>query len=464
MTPTTWGGVDPEALEGVCIDLVNLRPNVPNVMELGLIDIHALMMGLQSGMHAEVRLALDTLATVSVEPRSAIDLRACGDLVDSIIDCAETQIELLAENAPEVSDELLIHSYEDVVRGCKIEREGLQEIPQFGTIEYELDRAAERLICITTILRNLSFYETNHPDLAEKSVTTFLSLVIRHLGTRNMLLRTWSNTLDLMKDLVIFFSNLAQTIEIPGKEQALCLLHFLLAFAPCPPPVSSESDAVAFSPYDPLIHKYVPPAVDSLAKLLARDEPNRTYYRKIFAADGSSPVPYELLTRVFGLAICPIPGHKHELTRPVLLKTVDGRKPHLMQGMLAADILASLAPGHESGVTRSWLTSDDGFARSLLRLITVLSTETNNAAAGRGVPNPNKLAEDEAMLHITLSSISTLRRLYQKAMDPEDPSAEPPIDGMISQENLLGALMLKGNNQPRPEVIRQLCAYAELDM
>lgn len=461
---TTWGGVNPEALDNLCFDLVNLRPNIPGVAELGVIDIHALTMSLQSGIHSEVRLALDTLATVSVEPRVQLDLRACGDLVESIIDCAEEQLELLAENAAEVSDVMLISSYEDVARSCRLEREGLQDVPLFGTLEYELDRSVERLICITTILRNLSFYETNHPLLADKFVITFLCIVIRYLGTRNMLLRTHSNTLDMMKDLIIFFSNLSQAVEIPSKEQALCLLHFLLAFAPCPPPVNPGSDKVIFSPYDPAIHRYLPPAVDSLAKLLARDEPNRTFYKKIFASDATSSPPYDLLTKSFALAISPIPGHKQDLHRAGMMHTVDARKPHLMQGMLAAEIISNLVPGFETNIVKSWLGSEDGFAQSLLRLITVLSTEPPSAGTTRGNPASARNADDEALLHITLNGINVLRRLFEKSRNPDDPTSTVPIAGMIKQENLLGALMLKPPSQPRAEVIKQLCAYARLDV
>lgn len=461
---TTWGGVNPEKLEAVCFDLSNLKPNIPSVPELGVIDIHALTMSLQSGIHSEVRLALDTLATVTVETRIQLDLRGCEDLVDSIIDCAEEQLDLLAENAAEVSDVMLVNSYEEVTRSCRVERGALQDVPKYGTLDYELDRAVERLICITTILRNLSFYETNHPVLSDKTVVVFICAVIRHLGTRHMLVRTHANTLDLMKDLIIFLSNLAQAVEIPGKEQALCLLHFLLAFAPCPPPVHNGSDKVIFSPYDPAIHRYLPPAVDSLAKLLARDEPNRTYYKKIFASEATSSPPYDLLTKSFALAISPIPGNKQDLHRVGMMQTVDARKPHLMQGMLAAEILSNLVPGHESGVARSWLTSEDGFAQSLLRLITVLSTEPSSAGNARGVPSSARQADDEALLHITLSGITVLRRLFEKSRNPDDPESSVPTDGMIKQENLLGALMLKPPTQPRPEVIRQLCLYAKLDM
>jgi len=85
-------------------------------------------------------------------------------------------------------------------------------------------------------MRNLSFYEPNNDLLADELVIKFLCVVIRHLGTRNMLLRDEPKHARLMKDIIIFLSNLAQKIELPGREQALCLLHFLLAFAPNPQP------------------------------------------------------------------------------------------------------------------------------------------------------------------------------------------------------------------------------------
>lgn len=464
-TLNTWGGVAfSEDLDNMVETLVVHRPNMPTVMDLGVIDIHALTMSLQSGIHGEVRLALDVLAILSVESRLQLDLKSCEDLVETIIDCADVQVELLAENAAEVSDVMLINSYEDVVRSARMEREGLLDTPAFGTLEYHLDRSVERLICITTILRNLSFYETNHVLLADELVIKFLCVVIRYLGTRNMLLRTQINTLDFMKDVIIFLSNLSQTIEIPGREQALCLLHFLLAFAPCPPPNAGANEKVVFSPYDPAVHRYLPPAVDSLAKLLARDEPNRTFYKAIFAADVASTPPYDLLTKAFALAISPIPGHGRDDQRGYM-KVVEARKPHLMQGMLAAEILSNLAPGFETNVAKSWLTSEDGFAQNLLRLVTKLSLEGPAPAPLRGAPasHRDRGGDDEALLHVTLSGITILRRLMEKSQHPDDPTSTVPHDGMIKKELLLGALLMKQGAQPRPEVIKQLCLYAALD-
>ena len=457
----TYGGIEVESLDKLGRLLVQYRPDVPSVHDLGTIDIHALTMSLQSGIHAEVRMALDTLASLSVEARLQLDLRVCEDLVDTLVDCAEDQVELLAENAAEVSDQMLISSYEDVIRGARHEQEILQVIPDFGSHEYELDRAVGRLICITTILRNFSFFETNHALLADELVVKFLCVVIRHLGTRNMLLRTNQNTLDFMKDVIIFLSNLAQAVEIPGREQALCLLHFLLAFAPCPPP-NGTGDSVSFSSYDPNIHRYLPPAVDSLAKLLARDEPNRTHYKTIFASDVSSSPPFDLLTRSFGLAVSVIPEDTPDIKRNIMPVT-EARKPFLMQGMLAAEILSNLAPGFETGVAKSWLISEDGFSQKLCRLILLLCLEATPPQQPHSRnQTPPKGVEDEFLMHITIGGISVLRKLAEKSKNPEDPTSAVPVAGLPSKDALLAALKIV---QPKVQpVLRLLCAYAGLGL
>ena len=454
----TFGGVELESLGELGKRLTDSRPELRYPLDLGVIDVHALTMSLQSGIHAEVRLALDTLALLTMSPQvPALELRACEDLVETLVDCAEMQVELLAENAAEVSDVMLVNSYEDVVRGCRADQDALQDIPAFGSAEYELDRAVDRLICITTLLRNLSFNENNHILLADELVIKFLCVVIRYLGTRNMLLRTNQNTLDFMKDVIIFLSNLAQTIELPGREQALCLLHFLLAFAPCPPP-NSGADRVIFAPYDPAIHRYLPPAVDSLAKLLARDEPNRTHYKTIFASDVASSPPYDLLTRTFALSICPISDDKQDAKRGNLSPIVEARKPFLMQGMLAAEILSNLAPGFETGVAKSWLTSEDGFSQNLARLILTLCLEAAPQVPHSRAPAPPKGVEDEVLHHIAMGGIIVLRRLAEKSRDPEDPASVITIPGLPTKERLLSAMEMR--SPKLRDVLIELCAYA----
>ncbi|KAI1771089.1 hypothetical protein F4818DRAFT_221328 [Hypoxylon cercidicola] len=463
MLPGFYGGFDLESIRKLGTDLEKWRPDIPQPQELGNIDIHALTKSLQCGIHGEVRLALDTLGSITraaeYMPALSIDLRACDDLVESLIDCADEQIDLLADKADPVSDEIDLTLYEDVMRSCRIEAMSLRKERIFGDADYELEHAADRLLAITTILRNFSFMEVNQVVLADETVIKFLCGVIRSLGTHENLLRAPRNTLDFMKDVIVLLSNIAGSIELPGREQALCLLQFLLAFAPSPTPTLAMG-RVVFSPFEPSVHPYLPHAIDSLAKLLARDEPNRSHYKVIFTADASASPPHELLTRTFGLAVSPIPDQNKE-TRPANLPTfVEARKALLMQGLLAADIIAQLAPGYESGVTRAWLASGEGFAQNLFKLVRTLCllAEPPPRMGGNARSQPR---EDMDLLYIITCGVSTLRRLSEKARDPSNPASIPP-NALPTRDSLFGAL--QSLKSPKwTFLLNQLSTYAGLE-
>ncbi|KAF2007725.1 hypothetical protein P154DRAFT_1282 [Amniculicola lignicola CBS 123094] len=376
-TVDSWGGMEKFTHTASEVkDKVELKmqamPNMPSLREMGTVDIRAITMGIRSALHAEARLALDTLALLTYDATVTLELEKCEDLVDVLVDYGEAQLEKLADDNPEVTDILDLTPYEDVIQHCHVEVHSLQDLPEYGTKKHDLERTADRILAITTILRNLSFHEINHALLASESVMKFLSNAIRLVGTRVLLLRSHVNTFDFMKDLITFFSNTSTKIVLPSREDAYTILHFICAFAPCPRP----GTPVRFTSYNPKIHRYLPSAVDSLAKLLARDDPNRTYYKQIFANEATSTPPYDLLTRAFALAISLVPDRTSSRLgdRGVETRIADVRKPFLMQGMLAGDILAGLAPGPDSGVCRSWLESEDGWAASLLKFSMNLCT------------------------------------------------------------------------------------------
>lgn len=474
---TTFGGVD-FSLMKVGHDLQRAKIDVPSAIDLGNVDLHAITKSIESGIHGEVRLALDVLAIITSNdhhfytpvnyvPIPQIDLRHCGELVEALVECAEEQVDMLVESTEEASNDVLIPPYEDVVRACRIERLAVRSVPAPGSLAYDLDRSVDRLVCITTILRNLSWREENHKALADEGVVRFLCVIIRYLGTREMLLRTHANTLDLMKDMVTLLSNVAGSVEVPDRDQAFCLLQFLLAFAPAPS-LSFANDRLFFSPYEPRLQPYLPHAVDSLAKLLARDRPNRTHYAAIFTADAavnSSP-PCELLTRAFALAISPVPDVLSE-PRPVTMPTlVEARKPFLMQGLLAADIMAGIAPGYETGVTRSWLSSGNGFAQNLFALLRHLSSlyEAPLPPLPRGRGGGQQPKRDGDLVYMVTTGINMLRRLADKARDPnapEDDGGLPPTV-LPSKESVLRALQLQSQDWSAKGMLSDLRAFAGL--
>ena len=451
----THGGVNVGVFEKATNELEKYRPDVPKAADLGVVDLRALTMSLRCGIHSEVRLALDTMAALCAPESRQAGPEASEDLIEALVECADEQVELLAENAAEVSDVMLISPYEDVVRGCVCETETLQEIHEFGTVEYDLDRAVERLICVTTVIRNLSFSPANFSLLADPDVVKFMTTVIRYLGTRNMLLRTYRNTLDFAKDIVMYLNNVSQAIELPGKEEALCILHFLISFAPCPPPTVPGNETVMFSGYIPAIHRYLPPAVDSLAKILTRDEPNRVYYRSIFAADGSSSPPYDLLTRAFALAIAPLPTNVNGT-----LEVVKARRPYLAQGFLAAEILVTLIPTAEHSLARSWLTSQDGFSKRLLRLVSLMSIERPPIAQVHPSTRQTIDPDPETYGMITNHAIALLRKLADKAKDTDSLDGGLPLGILPKRSTLLEVLKAKVIDT---NVLQQICSYAQLE-
>lgn len=464
----TFGGVDLHAANILGTELERWMITGPMINELGNIDIAALTRSLQCGMHSEVRLALDTLATLSNSPNQHhfLQLRYCDDLLDALIDCAEEQLDILVEHTVEVADEIQLTSYEDVVRACRVDRLAIRDCPAYGTVEYNLDRAVDKLICVTTILRNVSFpgeQNENHLLLADELVIKFICSVIRYLGTRTMLLRSPTNTLDFMKDIVVLLSNIAGAIELPGREQALCLLNFLLAFAPSPSP-SIVSGSLFFATYEPSVHPYLPHAVDSLAKLLARDEPNRGFYKAIFGLDSGSNSSHETLTKTFALAISPLPDKTTENARlPNYPSLVEVRKPFLMQGLLAAEILASMAPGFESGVAKSWLSSGDGLAHNLTKLVRELSHQYEHTQLYlRGQPSRGAMRKDPELVYIVVVAVTLLRRLTEKARDPNHPSASLPKTELPTTQVLMEALSLHSPEWTKEGMLQQLSSVIHM--
>jgi len=185
-----------------------------------------------------------------------------------------------------------------------------------------------------------------------------------------------------MKDIVIFLSNVADQIFMPSKGDALCLLHFLLAFSPT---FDTYSEELTFTFYNPRINRYYPPAIDSFAKLLLRYEPNRAYFKSVFADKFQSALSldtsqsqhnlpahqiYPLLTRSFAFSIAVLPDRTRLQLPDDHLAQV--REPTLSQGLLAADVIASLLPMQEpvlaAALARDWLGSHDSWVSSLMYL------------------------------------------------------------------------------------------------
>jgi SWI/SNF chromatin-remodeling complex subunit SWI1 len=621
-TNPSYGGYDIPALDAVASVIVRATPPSPAVEDLAYVDIRGLTNGLASGIHAEVRYALDTLAVLSNDQRIALSLDHCEELLDALIDCGEDEVEVLLQafSALPSDDDVAVQgnaqdeagtasaqpssngstsalasdslpSYEALLRGSRLEsfsllptstlstsmasaRSVFASSRSLGTLDYTLDRAAEKIIAITTILRNFSFYEVNHRLLTDEIVISWFAKVIEGISLRNstggdgetLFLRSFFNTQDFYKDAIIFLSNVTQSLELPNQDVARKILLFLLAFAPeCAPdghdanhaaaghgssmfsevlnslqaPGGTGSDktkdgveantqrirkSLIFPSFNPSIHRYLPPAVDCLAKLLARQDPNREFYRQIFHFNASAAQrpsnqqhPLDLLTRAFALAVSVLPDRTQNSSASaaaaaaaisdtdagsigiiapsnIQQRIVEARKAYLAQGMLAADILSSLAPAPSSSnassgnitapasnggatgevsvsgsekvnasndvisvnigreLARAWLQSEDGWAAGLVKLAGLLSiTETvgpvapaptpaksgRGAAAGLGGPDAALAMniDPESSKLITFRALSMLKRLVSRVGGDKNAASSPATAKSSSTAN-----------------------------
>jgi SWI/SNF chromatin-remodeling complex subunit SWI1 len=418
-TVESWGGLPLPLVVSLSDDLHRVKPGMPTFDEMGIIDLHALTLSIQSGMHGEMRYALDHLLSLSTH--TGLSLTDCEGLFDALIDCAEDQLDYLMRESTEESDEIQLPQFEELLVLAKAENESFVDRTAFSSTDYERMQAAERLLAVTGIIRNISFEDSaaNHDLLAKPPLVAFLSSVVRLLGTRSMLLYSYRNAADFMKDAVTLLSMISHRIELPGKEEALSVLHLLISFAPAPPPTSSP-DQLAFAFYEPSTHIYLPSAVDALAKLLARDEPNRSFYKPIYAADATNPPATQLLTRTFALAISPIPDRSKGclVDRATESRISEARKPFFCQGMLAADILASLVPipSDADGIDLAslWFNSEDGWAQSLVQLVTHLALDPNNTGIVRDRAGRQFVDEMRGFQLVTRKALSMLKRLASK--------------------------------------------------
>ena len=467
-------------------EVASMKSFYPILDDLGHIDIHKLLMCLQSGFHREMKYALDRIVAMSIRP---LALPECAEMIDVLVELGESQLDLVVEQSGKSSEAVEIPSCEQLFDTSLNELKSITDEPAWGDTGYELERALDRIGAITLTLSNLSFTdrlpppqaEANRKVMASPNVMSFIVAIVKLFGNRRGIFGSAKSLQDLMKDVVTFLSNIAESIEFGCEDDALTILQFLLAFGPSP--TSSEApdskSKMRFYHYEPARYAYLPCAIDSLAKILTRDEPNRAFYRAIFQADeksnaASSPHT-SLLTRTFALAISPMPSHSP--LDPSALRVSEARKPFFSQGMLAADILASMSS--TSGVNaKMWLESDDEWAPHLLSLVLNMASMDGkqHTQPERG---PNGQPVDQAMRGfqmITNRALSMLRRLMEKAgvelrdheEQHDDLNGMPSVNGiklrlaevLPSRRKVFSALSDPGWDA---EVLKQLLALSRLD-
>lgn len=380
----THGGWHLQELIRFSVPVDQLRPSVPQPQELGAVDIHALTMSLRSGLPGELSNALDILTVMLNDSRVILSLSDCWDLLDSLIEIAEDDCEVLEEGlhtkkrrvscSPTREKKSLIdfEHYHDLVQSCSGFAEDLDELVQGVEKDgFQLRLSADRLLCVTALLRNLSFVEFNHEVLAGEDMVRFMSRLLRGLinsRTRPFLVSR-RNNLELVRDLITLLSNVAHCIRLPDIDSAQLMYSFILSFSPDDRTVL-DPDVLIFASHKPSRDAYLPPALDTLAKLLVVDHPNREFFVTLLRATTDKPDNSKfsrgdvLLTKAFGMAVSILPSNEPAQA----FFTKEERMALAEQGMMAATALVEMLP-NDGELARYWLSSKDNFGARLVRTV-----------------------------------------------------------------------------------------------
>jgi SWI/SNF chromatin-remodeling complex subunit SWI1 len=262
--------------------------------------------------------------------------------------------------------------YHDLVQSCQGFAEDLDELV-YGSEKdsQQLKMAADRLLCVTALLRNFSFVEFNHQSMASEDVIRFVSRLLHGLEASKArpFMVSNRNNLELVRDLVTILSNVAHCIRLPDLDCAQSIFSFILSF-------SSEShrtldpENLIFSAFKLGRDTYLPPALDALAKLLVVDHPNKEYFTNLLRASTDKPTDSKFtradifLTRAFGMAVSVLPTNE----AAQVFFTKEERMALAEQGMLAASALVDMLP-LDGDLARYWLSAKDNFGARLVRTV-----------------------------------------------------------------------------------------------
>ncbi|KAG5438319.1 hypothetical protein PCANB_002807 [Pneumocystis canis] len=430
----TYGGFDMELITKMSSDLENLKCKPPTLHELGTVNIYALTMSIKSGLHSEVNRALDVFTTITGDKRWGLPLSECEELLDSIIEMADDEYNLLVQNVKVMDETMSVLSYEQMINLCYDETENLTVNYRPGSLGYEKIKTAEKILCIATILRNLSFTEENQPIMANNSMLlNLIEHLIIMISKTDILEISNRLRLDLAKDLIILLSNISQSILIENHSTARAIICLITAFCP-DSNISSNPNKIIFTPYNPTLHPYLPAAVDTLAKLFAKSFPNRHTFAKVMISISSKQCLRDnIFIRALLLCISPIP--LSSLVHSI--HTCEMRLALLEHCTLAAETIVSIFPRKDS-LAKSLLFADDGFLNNLINLVCLLSS-----IGGGQLPNQIYNIESNPFSRFARRTMNILHILIKKAKkeEPFDETYRVFFTAISRRDQLLGSLL-----------------------
>ncbi len=436
----THGGYDMLAMAKIGSELAALKP-YPTFHDLGTVDIQAISLSIQSSLPAEMANALNILVMVAGDRRWGLPLTHCGDLLDALTDCMSTATDELMkhQNLEACGPAKPLTSYRDLVRYAKISTRRNRIGIEMGGTSFGSHLALERILAILTILRNLSFTDINQNVIASvNGFSILLSKIIRVFlvssdasGASDVI--DAGRRLDVAKDLITLLSHIAQAVKIENEQTADTITQFILSFAP-----RCQGNAqLSFTPYNQDTDPYTPPAIDALAKLFARDHPNRQYISAVLLRPPTSCNGGDRLTQALALGIAPLPNSTHSLH----VKVCEARLPLLEHAMIICETLAEVVP-IGGDIAKGWLQSIDGFSTNLVRLMCVLSSMGNRT-----------LGKENPFHRLTRRGMHTLFTLRRKSKNVDGIGAT-----LAKKEQILGAMLTVTMDS---DIINLLCSLVD---
>lgn len=363
----TFANIDPLSASQISKELQRLRP-YPTFAEFGNVDIQAISKSIQSNLPAEVANALDTLVIVAGDKRWGLPLSHCADLLETMVECLADNVARL----PTVHD-TEYRSYAQVVdhvrRSSSAWKNKLSNAPTQNA-QIATRSAIQVIASVLNILRNLAFTEINQDTIAHcRNMAPILANAIQTFcgtkqGNNHLPLDL---VLNFMKDTVTLLSQIGGNLIVDDPKIAVTLVKFLLTFTPTTP----HKFELGSTSYDVLEHPYLAPAIDSYAKLVSRDTPNRQLFATILSPD--TPLGRERLSSTMTLALAVLPDTSKGETARFFAR----RLPLLHHAFIIAETAANFSLQSESQA-KVWLNDDGSLSYRLpnvLKTLTALSFE-----------------------------------------------------------------------------------------